>query len=404
LGLGLKIDNDIPLVILTLILKRSEEEGGESKSMTSKVAIVKCASYDPLLVQKNVREAVELLGGISNFIKPGSRVLVKPNLLMAKEPEFGIDTHPEVVRAVIKVLKGINCIIFVGDGPSVWGNQAENVEDVYEVSGIKKVCQEEGIDLVKFENRRMREKFPLTTWLDNCDYIVNVPKFKTHSLTTLTAAVKNLFGCVVGNFKMELHKNYFDINDFCGILLDIYKEIKPALTIVDGIIAMEGEGPATSGKLRQSNLIIAGSDCISIDSVLAFIMGLKAEDILTNKIGQKRGLGVADLKQIEIIGEKLENVKGAPFLLPSASIQGKLPAPVAKFILKFVKHHPCVDKGKCIKCFGCAQACPKDAVELTSKGIVFDYTKCISCFCCLEYCPAGAIKVKKSFLARLLHM
>ena len=372
--------------------------------MTSKVAIVKCASYDPLLVQKNVREALELLGGVDIFIRPGSRVLIKPNLLMAKEPEFGIDTHPEVVRAVIKILKEINCKIFVGDGPSVWGNQAENVDQVYEVSGIKKVCEEEGVDLVKFENRRMREKFPLTTWIDNCDYVVNLPKFKSHSLTTLSAGVKNLFGCVVGNFKMELHKNYFDLDDFCGILLDIYKEVRPALTIVDGIIAMEGEGPATSGKLRQANLIVAGVDCVSIDSILAAVMGLKPEDILTNKIGQKRGLGIADLKNIEVLGEKLENVVGEPFLLPATSIQRKLPAPIAKFILKFIKHHPCMDKGKCIKCSGCVEACPKHAIEMTDKGIVFDYTKCISCFCCLEYCPAGAIKIKKSFLAKLLHM
>jgi len=369
--------------------------------MSSKVSIVKCASYEPFVVQKNVKEALDLLGGITNFIKPGSRVLLKPNLLMAKSPEFGIDTHPEIVRAVIKLLKEINCTIFVGDGPSVWGNQAENVDQVYEVSGIKNVCQEENVDLVKFENRRMREKFPLTTWLDNCDYVINLPKFKTHSLTTLSAGVKNLFGCVVGDFKMELHKNYFDLDDFCGILVDIYKEIKPTLTIVDGIMAMEGEGPATSGKLRQENLIVAGSDCISIDSVLASVMGLKPEDVLTTKIGRERGLGVSDLKNIEIVGEKLERVVEKPFLLPQASIQTKLPAPLAKFILKYVKHHPCVDKGKCIKCSGCVEACPKHAIEMSEKGIVFDYTKCISCFCCLEYCPAGAIRVKKSFLAKM---
>ena len=127
--------------------------------MKPKLSIVRCANYDPDRVYASVKESLSLLGGISGFIKPNSRVLVKPNLLMAKEPEFGIDTHPEVVRAVIKLLKQINCKIMVGDGPSVWGNQIENVDEVYRRSGIKRVCDEEQVELVKFDKRRMREKF-----------------------------------------------------------------------------------------------------------------------------------------------------------------------------------------------------------------------------------------------------
>lgn len=201
--------------------------------MNSKISIVRCNSYEQTLVCEKVREAIELIGGIASFIKPESRVLIKPNLLMAKEPAFGIDTHPEVVRAVVKILKDINCKIFIGDGPSVWGNQAENVDTVYERSGIKKVSEEEGVELVKFEHKRWRGKFPLTTWLDNCDYLVNIPKFKTHDLTLLTGAIKNLFGLVWGTYKTELHKNYFNLNDFAKILVDIYEEAKPALTVLD---------------------------------------------------------------------------------------------------------------------------------------------------------------------------
>lgn len=371
--------------------------------MKSTLSITRCESYNPALVQESVRKAVDLIGGISNFVKPESCVLVKPNLLMAKEPEFGIDTHPEVVRAVIKILKGINCKIFVGDGPSVWGNQIQNVDEVYRRTGVKQVCQEEDVVLVEFDKRRMREKFPLTTWLDNCDYLVSLPKFKTHDLTLLTGAIKNLFGLVSGTFKTELHKKYFEINEFAKILVDIFQEVKPALTIVDGIVAMEGDGPATGGKLRNLNLLLASSDCVALDSVMALIMGVKPFDVLSTKEAAKRGLGEADIKSITILGEELEAVMGKQFLLPSTSfLKRKIPKPIIKLAKRLIKYYPCVERDNCVSCAACIDACPNKIISMNNKRIVFDYSKCIACFCCQEACPASAIKIKRSYLARLI--
>jgi len=370
--------------------------------MSTDISIVKCKSYDSSLVFEATKKAIDLIGGIEKFVKPESRVLVKPNLLMAKEPEFGIDTHPEVVRAVIKVLKGIKCDIFVGDGPSVWGNQTENVDQVYTRSGIKKICQEEAVALVNFDKRRWRGKFPLTTWLDTCQYLVSVPKFKTHDLTTLTAAIKNLFGLVSGTFKTELHKNYFQIDDFSKIVVDVFAEAKPALTVVDGIVAMEGDGPATSGKLRNLNLLFAGTDCVALDSVMALIMGLEPFDILTTKEAAGRGLGIADINAIEIRGEKLEDIIADKFLLPTTSIKRNIPRPVINLARKLIKYYPCVEHDNCVRCPACIQACPNKAISLKNNRIVFDYSRCISCFCCQEACPASAIKVKKSVLAKIM--
>ena len=144
--------------------------------MSAKISVVKCSSYEPALVEQAVRRTIDLLGGITNFVKPGSRVLVKPNLLMSKEPECAITTHPQVVRSVIHILKEINCKIIIGDGPSVWGQYIENVDKVYEITGIKKVALSEGVQLVNFDKRRMRDKFPLTAWLDECDYLVSLPR------------------------------------------------------------------------------------------------------------------------------------------------------------------------------------------------------------------------------------
>ncbi len=371
--------------------------------MNSRVSLVKCKSYEPNLVQGAIRKAIDLIGGITGFIKPESGVLVKPNLLMAKEPEFGITTHPEVVRAVIKILKEINCKIFVGDSSDVWGNQIEDADEVYLRSGIKKISEEEGVELVKFDKRRWHRKIPLTTWLDDCDYLVNLPKFKTHNYTILTGAIKNLFGLVPGTYKTELHKNNFNLNDFSKMLVDIYETARPTLTIVDGIVAMEGDGPGTGGKLRQMNLLLASCDGVAVDCLMAQIMGIQPYDILSTREAAKRGLGAANINSISVLGEKLEDVTGEPFLLPSTStLIKRVPKPILELAKRLIKYYPYIERDNCISCAACIQACPNKIISMKNDRIVFDYSKCIACFCCQEVCPTSAIKVKKSIFAKLI--
>jgi uncharacterized protein (DUF362 family)/Pyruvate/2-oxoacid:ferredoxin oxidoreductase delta subunit len=372
--------------------------------VNSQVAIAKCKDYEPALVQAQTCRIIDLLGGIPKFIKPESRVLVKPNLLMAIEPEFGVDTHPEVVRAVIKVLKGIDCSVFLGDGPSAWGAQSDNINSVYEKSGIKRIAEEEGVSLVRFDKRRWRGKFPLSTWLDDCDYLVSVPKLKTHEFTLMTAAIKNLFGLVSGIYKAELHKKYSEKEGFASIIVDIYQEAKPALTIVDAIIAMEGDGPATGGRLRNTGLLLAGADCVALDSALALIMGIKPFDVLTTKVAAQRGLGIADINSIDILGVRLEEVIQEPFELPASSWRSKIPRPLLDLVKSFIRFYPRVEYANCANCGACIEACPEKLISRKKGKIVIDYSRCISCFCCQEACPTSAIKVKKSILAKLLKL
>ncbi|MCX5715204.1 MAG: DUF362 domain-containing protein [Candidatus Omnitrophica bacterium] len=369
--------------------------------MRPQVAVVRCASYEPSLVYEKVKTAIGLLGGIEKFVPSGGCVLVKPNLLMAKPPEAGIDTHPEVVRAVIKVLKENLCKIYVGDGPSVWGAQAENVDNVYEQTGIKRVCREEDVTLVRFDKRRWRGKFPLTTWIDECQYLVSVPKFKTHELTLLTGAVKNLYGLVSGTYKTELHKKYFKPKEFSKIVVDIYEQKKPALSVVDGIVAMEGDGPGTSGSLRQLGLIISGQDGVAVDSVLAQLMGIRPQEVLTNKEAGARGLGECDLNNIEIVGEKPADLGIKPFLLPAASLRSRIPQPIVNFIKRFIKYRPIIQHQDCSSCGVCIETCPNQLIRRKNGRIIIDYSRCIYCFCCQEACPNSAIKVRKSLLAKL---
>lgn len=370
--------------------------------MNSRVSILKCADYAAVNLQEKVRQLVFLLGGMEKFVRPGSKVLVKPNLLMSTPPEAGVTTHPEVMRAVIRMLKELNCRVIVGDGPSVWGQHIENVDEVYSITGMRSVCAQEGAELIHLDKRRMREKFPLAAILDECDFLVSLPKFKTHEFTLLTGAVKNLFGLVSGTFKTELHKNYFEPKDFAKILADIYRETPPSLTIVDGIVAMEGDGPGTGGKLRNLGLLLAGADCVALDAVMAHIMGIGPLEVLSTKEAYVAGLGQADLKNIEISGEKLNTLAVKPFILPAASRAGRIPKPLRKILKKLIRYYPYCLPENCISCLACVKICPGRCISPAKKGMRFDYARCIACFCCQETCPASAIKVRKSLLARMI--
>jgi len=370
--------------------------------MKPKVSIVRCSDYNTDRVYEAVKSSIDLLGGMQSFVKPGTKVLVKPNLLMAKEPESGIITHPEVVRAVIRMLKEMGCGVYLGDGPSVWGSQIENIDHVYEVSGAKRIAEEEGVRLVKFDNKRWRSnKFPLTTYLDECDYFINIPKLKTHEFTLLTGAIKNLFGLVWWTHKVELHKKHFKAEDFSRMLADLYSEAKPSLTVVDAVTVLEGDGPATSGKLRNLNLILAGADGVALDSVIALIMGIKPQDVLSTKEAAMRGLGISDINGIEVVGESLDSVTGRPFLLPVASFTRKLPRPVVNIAKRFIKYYPHPLHKICIRCSACIKSCPQKVISMKKGRISINYRGCISCFCCQEICPVAAMEVRRSFVARL---
>ena len=372
--------------------------------MKARVSIVRCAGYHRQAVEEKVREVIALAGGITAFVRPQTKVLVKPNLLLAEAPDAGITTHPEVARAVIRVLKEIGCQVFLGDGPSVWGAQDRNLERVFERTGMKAVAEEEKVQLARFQKHRWRGKFPLSSWLDQCDHLISLPKFKTHTFTILSGAVKNLYGLVSSVYKTELHKRYFRKEEFAAVLAEILREAAPSFTLVDGITAMEADGPATSGKLRSLGLLFAGADCVALDSVLAAVMGLEPFAILSTKIAAQRGLGVADLKEIEILGEKLEEAAGLPFLLPGPSLSSRIPRPIANLLKRMLRFYPKAMGADCLDCGACIEVCPNKIISRKNGKILIDYSRCLSCFCCQESCPNAAIKVEKSLLAKLLKL
>lgn len=368
--------------------------------MTPKVAIVRCENYDRENVEAALKKAVDLLGGIGSFIKPGSKALLKPNLLSARAPDEGVTTHPEIIRAVGRLVRAAGANPLIGDSPA---SCIFSPEQVYEATGVKRIAEEEGFELVKFDNVTQINNFPISKYARDCDYIISIPKLKTHGLMTVTCAVKNLFGVVIGLFKTECHKLAPNPVVFAKTLIDVLQIAKPTLTIVDAVVAMEGDGPS-NGNLRNLNLVIAGNDAVAVDAVISHMIGLEPEDIPTTKEANTRGLGEADLEKIEILGEDLSNIRIKDFKLPKSAdaiLIKKIPNSFLRQFAKLIRWKPAVDRKTCTRCRECIRICPVVAMSMKDNQVRIDYKKCILCLCCLEVCPYKSVYLKKSLLVTL---
>jgi uncharacterized protein (DUF362 family) len=339
-------------------------------------------------------------------------VLLKPNLLSAKKPEFAATTHPEVVRAVIQWVKLFNpAKIYVCDS-SGGGFKPKTTENAIKVSGLLAVCDEEGEDVIcvpfeatereiyKVENPLELEEFPSSRLLKDADLIINLPKIKTHGQCTLTCCIKNMFGTILRTNKAKTHAQFPSLNRFTSALADIYSVSNPQLTVIDGYLAMEGNGPG-SGDPVKLDLILAGYDGIALDTTVCKITGIPVDDVKYLAFGEQKGLGTTDLNKIEFLGEKPENVQ-RKFKLPSniSAISARMPRKMAKYISNTVfKAQIGFDSTKCILCGTCWENCPANAItppEIRKKGNtpIWDRNKCITCFCCHELCPESAVTLK----------
>lgn len=271
------------------------------------VSISKCNSYDIKRVQSAVNNCIDNIGGISALIKPEDNVLIKPNILLEKTPEEAITTHPSLIEAAIMAVKEANAIPLVGDSP---GGLVGNVRKHWEVTGIKEVCDRLDVEILNFEKSGFYEKkmngnhYHIAKPVLDADFIINVPKIKTHSFTMLTCAIKNMYGTVPGLTKVTYHKRAPKPLEFAKIVVDLFALTKPGLNIVDGVTGMEGSG-AASGTPRKLGMILVSTDAVAVDSIICHILG---EDPLipVNKNACKRGLGEANLSKIKIVGYQLK--------------------------------------------------------------------------------------------------
>jgi uncharacterized protein (DUF362 family)/NAD-dependent dihydropyrimidine dehydrogenase PreA subunit len=291
----------------------------------------------------------------------------------------------------------------VGDSPGIG-----DLRRVCERSGILAVVEQEGAVLADFDeavtvkNTGRFQRFEVARTVVEADAIINLPKFKTHGMTILTGAVKNLFGCIPGKRKVQWHFNTgVDHDSFTRMLVELSRLVKPRLTIMDAIIGMEGNGPG-SGDPKMIGVVLAGRDPVAVDTVSGRIVGLSANDLPVLRAASAAGIGEADLENIRVLGEELTRVSIRDFRLPpSEHTEWKIPEWARRTLKEALTTRPVIDNHRCIRCGICLSHCPQKAIADIDHKLVINYRSCILCFCCQEFCPSGSITVGKGWMLNL---
>lgn len=376
--------------------------------MQDKAALIRCESYDQQEVDRAVAQAFALLGGLEQWIKPGMTVAIKANLLMKKKPEAFTTTHPAVIEAVAKQVRALGASAVIGDSPGGPFTPAL-VHGVYWACGMERAAENAGAVLnedfeqvtVYEENSVVLRQMQLCRYLTQADAVIDCAKLKTHGLTQYTGAVKNLYGCVPGTVKVEYHFRMPALKDFSQMLVDLCEHIRPVVSLIDAVEAMEGDGPS-GGTMRRMNCLIASPSAYAADVVGARLMGLRPESICTIQRAAERGL--VDPEQVSVLGERIEDYIAEDYQVPVIQGEKTLPRMAPKCVMelleKWMKPKPVFLHKKCVGCGDCFRSCPPKAIAMKEGRPQADLDVCIRCFCCQELCPVQAIRIKRNKLLK----
>jgi uncharacterized protein (DUF362 family)/NAD-dependent dihydropyrimidine dehydrogenase PreA subunit len=344
---------------------------------------------------ENVREAVELAFDLFPLDIRGGKVLIKPNVLRVSEASEGIVTHPAVLRAVIAKVESLGpASIIVGDNPGVfsYGANEESFKKTGLMEAAGKYYRNIGTDPVNVDfNPDFMPMVSVSRAVLEADVVINLPKFKTHGLTVITGAMKNCYGYLPGAQKAVLHKAAGSPERFHEMIVDVFRLRIPDLSLVDAVVGMEGNGPAST-ELRNIGLILASDNAVALDAVIAKMMGCEPGRLRFLQKAREAGLGDYDMGSIEIVGE----LKRIPdFKLPplggEANIHNEL---IQKSIHSRTVLRPRADPDLCTGCGACVDQCPAGALSMGEFAPEVNPDICIICFCCQELCPERAIVLK----------
>jgi uncharacterized protein (DUF362 family) len=356
---------------------------GNTGKRVGSVSILRATYREP-----GIELLLDPLGGMQRFIQRGDRVLLKVNLLSAREPDKAVTTHPEFIRAVAKAVRDAGGNPYIGDSPGGPFSK-RSLRKVYQKSGLEALSKEEGIPL-NYEtgsrkldipdNKRLR-RAPFCNYVLDADKVIAMPKMKTHSFQYLTLACKIMYGAIPGLTKAKYHAQFPTRTAFADMLLDVLHMAEPQLVIMDGILGMQGQGP-NSGDPAHFGCVLASTDPVAMDIAICDMIGIEP-------------VGIPVLKRAKIRNRWPERIE-YPLLRPEdVKIHGFRLPNTAEHLLtgeKAPKKRPLITD-KCIGCGECEKICPKGAVKVEGQVAVVDYLKCIRCFCCHEVCPEDAIKL-----------
>jgi uncharacterized protein (DUF362 family)/Pyruvate/2-oxoacid:ferredoxin oxidoreductase delta subunit len=332
-------------------------------------------------------------------IRPGDRVLIKPNLLMPAGPDQAVTTHPLVVKAAVEYVLAKGAHPQVSDSPSVG-----NFQKIIKQGGYADALRGLEVTLKAFDasvRLDIGEPFGAVEVARDAleaDLIINLPKLKAHTQMLLTLGVKNMFGCVVGLRKPEWHlRAGVDRQMFARLLVRLYETLAPAVTLLDGILALEGQGPGKGGSPRSLDLLIAGKNAHAVDKVVCLLLALDASRLATCRQAAEAGVFDGEAR----VSGSLNIVYD--FSFPELGPLTFGPPSLARLLRRFGIQRPVPDRRICRLCGECWNICPAKVIRHTDRQIAIDYAKCIRCYCCIEVCPHAAIRAKQPLLGRILH-
>ncbi len=351
-------------------------------------------------IYENLKEAYSFLN-LKEVFKRGERILLKPNFLSGfRSDKRPITTNKTLIEAVILFFKDVGAKIYIGDSPAL-----ESSEGVAKRIGLYEICKKHGVKIVEFKEKREIDlpnfstikKINVAKEIFQFDHIINLPKLKTHTMMGLTLGVKNIYGVVVGREKAKYHLNSGENREiFAKMLLGLYESISPTLTILDGIISMEGNGPS-NGRARDTGIFALSKDAKTLDVLISKILNFPEEKNYVIKVIKEVFPEIYSLNGIEFFPKGIKDFQVENFKLPQMiDCRWKLPDFIANYLRDLFSPHLVINTQRCIKCERCVEACPTDSIKYKGKNLKIYSRKCIRCFCCQEVCPEDAIFVKKS--------
>lgn len=372
------------------------------------VVVLHVNEYDLSIVQRKLTYGLELLGGIESLIPKNKKVLLKPNLLMGTSVEDAVTTHPVIFESIIAILKSYGYTVGYGDSPGF--GQPDKVANK---AGLKEIANKHSIPIGDFTNGytahhtmgKICKQFQIVDAYKEYDAIINLPKMKSHALQRITGAIKNSFGLVHGYHKGMMHGRYSNAYSFAQMLVDLNDYLSVDLHIMDGIIAMEGNGPKNGSPISM-NVILLSTDPVALDAVFCQLINMDPTMIPTITLGEQSGIG--SYKNITLLGDDI-----GPLINPNFDIERRplkqSESSKLKLLRKHVLRRPFIIDEACQKCGVCVEVCPVEDKAIDFKNNnktsppVYDYNKCIRCYCCQEMCPYSAIEVKKPVLGKILY-
>ena len=380
----------------------------------NRVYVVPCPSYDR--VEDTLRDVLAQMGGMGRFVRPGETILLKANLLRPAPPDSAVCTHPAVAAAVARLVIEAGGKVVITDSPGGALQKESTLRHLYEKTGMAEAAARSGAELsydvstrlVSIPRGKAIHQAEIITPAAEADGVFDLCKMKTHVLMGMTGAVKNNFGIIPGLSKVGFHGSHPKREDFADVVLDLTEYLSPRLSIMDGILAMEGEGPGASGTPRQVGLLLMAENPLALDVAAAEIMGLPRDSNPLLLAAQRRGLAPSRAEDVELVGGSWEQLRIPDYRFPAnvrrdlMEFLGPLAAPAKKLCKAILTQTPQIRTDRCVGCGICQKACPGKAITLEGGKARIHTDSCIRCYCCHELCPQKAVALKRGPLGRLL--